>query len=236
MNQQVLPCLPNFNLRVIKSNNYKLVDFLDSVDFKHKLSGLELDVMLILLHFRLNGSNVIYFNTDDILEFRNKKKKIYANFLRAGYPVVMRENIFWTLWNLKEKEYINFYTYNKYNFEASVNEKNLRGERFKINSKLLALNPYKKEWQKAFGCFLEKNKARKQIQVKKFLETVTPAVLAPYQIRERFENALDELSDLGIISNWRYKRIDECQFRTKGWLNDWKSLSVYICWSLNSII
>ena len=116
-----------------------------------------------------------------------------------------------------------------------------------LSQKLLALNPHLKSWHKSIGMYLSilkstgkckmfsmddfktlKHRDCAIVQVKKLLKLVSLGSLFPFQIRNRFEDVLDELCQIGIIQGWSYKNIDEEMLCSKNWLFFWRLLSIKV--------
>lgn len=233
-----LECLPKYNLKVVKSNKFIVPDFLNSVKFKHNIQGLDLDVLLCTIHFYLNkkqSEKKIYFTTDDILELRRKKKTKNSKNSFGGYQSNMRNAVVKSFDYLQILGFIKIFQYKKYCFEAEINPIMLGYPRVKINSKLLQFDPLLKKWHKAFTYFIELNKKKQpgkktEIQIKKFLNTIEVSKnLKKYEVRERFEEVLDDLVNKEIIQNWDYKKFDENLLLNKNWFQKWqlKSINIY---------
>lgn len=239
MNSQnvILESLPKYNLKVVKSNKVTVPQFLDSVKLKHNLQGLNLDVLLCVIHFYLNkdkNDEKIYFTTDDILELRGKKKTKNAKNACGGYQSNMRDATVKSLDFLQVLGFVKIHQYKKYYFEAEISSEILAAPKIKINSKLLEFDPLLKRWQKNCAYFIELNKKNnfgksKEIQIKKFLNTIEVSkYLKKYEIQERFEQVLDELAGCGIIKKWAYQKFDNDLFLNKNWFQQWQLKSVKI--------
>jgi hypothetical protein len=76
------------------------------------------------------------------------------------------------------------------------------------------------------------------LQISKILKEIKNdyTFLAPYKIRERLENTLDDLAHDNIINNWFYKSIDEEALLGKNWLFWWEKLSVKIDFEKSALL
>lgn len=234
--------LPNIKLKVVKTNIFPSKNEIDSLiiinKFMNKLLRDDFDVLLILVHLFLNekkDDGLIYFNTDDILSFRNLKKIKQIDSKPSGYKQTIREKIANSLSNIEKIGIFHKIEYKKFNFAGYFNESfccDIR--KIRIPVELLKYNPYKQPWHKDIGYFLAFYKYQKPqssiIQIKKLLKNVKNnySFLAPNEVRTRFEDVMDELAQDSIIENWHYKTIDEEFLGCKNWLYYWSLLSVKI--------
>lgn len=245
--------LPNVNLKILRSNINTIPDFLQFpifqsgftiFNFLHKNSKIrmqseEIDILIILLHLYFTNKEkdgLLYINTDDILTFRSIRKN------KAGYKKEVRKRIASKISTVQKTGIFNFIDYNNFNFIFDLNYdyiKNIK-KLIPVNQKLLALNPATKSWHKTIGLYLTilkynlncntKHLNTRTVQVKKLLKILpyNKASLFPFQIRQRFEETLDELNLMGIFKGWHYKNIDEETLNSKNWLHTWKLLSIRI--------
>jgi len=237
--------LPNANLKITKANISSAPEFLSMPLFKNNctvfdilnkkavVKGEEADILIILFHLYLTKrekDGLLYINTDDILTLRSVKKN------KAGYKKEVRKRINSRLKNLQNTGLFNFIDYKDFNYILDFNLEDEIEKIIPFNQKLLALNPLTKSWHKAIGLYLtllkydSKRKTHNAaiIQIKKLLNLISCYSLFPFQIRQRLEDVLDELSLLQIIKCWQYKNIDEDMLCSKNWLFFWKQLSVKI--------
>lgn len=104
--------------------------------------------------------------------------------------------------------------------------------------KVLEYDPYREMWEKKLirylswrwrtqarnGSYLQPHKINTLLMKIGFqTENRTPS-----RVRDRIENALDVLQEDGMIASWQYEMWDESITLKKGWLDLWKSTSVFI--------
>ncbi len=236
--------IPNLNSKIQRSNIKTVPEFLQFPIFKtgyfdiskYPLKSEETDILIILFHLyytEKEKDGLLYINTDDILTLRSVKKN------KAGYKKEVRDRIDKKIKNLEKIGIFTLIDYKRFNYILDFNKelfKNIEKTIY-LNRKLAALNPVSKSWHKAIGLYLtilknNINSNSSNIQIKKLLNIVskTSSVdsLFPFQIRQKFENTMDELNAMKIFKGWHYKNIDEDILNSKNWLFFWKMLSVKI--------
>ena len=238
--------LPNFKLKILKRNIDFVPDFLYFPIFKNKnfLSTFDnikpdsedIDILIIIFHLYFTfrkKDGLLYINTDDILTCRSVKQN------KSGYKKEVRNRIDKKIKNLAKSGLYTIIDYKMFNSIIDFNENYLENieKIIQVDKKLLALNPVKKSWHKIIGLYLIilKNTATSKlctIQIKKLVNIITIfssiSSFFPFQIRQRFEDTLDELNQMNIFKGWHYKNIDEEVLNSKNWLYFWKLLSIRI--------
>jgi DNA-binding XRE family transcriptional regulator len=107
-----------------------------------------------------------------------------------------------------------------------------------LNAKILELDPYREAWEKAIGRYLtnlwriraQSGTYSDPLRVQTLLER-TGRKLTPRHgtwIRDRFEKALDTLTEHGIINSWQYDRWNEDVTQRRGWFKEWLQATVII--------
>ncbi len=243
--------IPENLLVPVFCGDIQLFDFLEKIG----ITGLkpeEFDILIIIFHLYFTDrkeDGFLYFNTDDILLFRGVKRNKALADGHCGYKKTVRERIDALLKHLAGFKIFTVVDYKDFNYVLYLHDEftqNIDGSCL-LSQKLLTLNPHSKGWHKSIGIHLslsvackkatdreimpKKDFARKMyitIQVKKLLKLVSLGSLFPFQIRNRFEDVMDELCKMGIIKKWCYKNIDEEMLNSKNWLFFWKLLSVKI--------
>lgn len=244
--------LPNLNSKILRPNvtfapeylyfpffkgGYSLFEYLQNKGMEG-FFGEEADILIIIFHLYLTGKKadgLLYFNTDDILILRGVRKNKALKNGMSGYKKEVRKRIDVKIKNLARMKIFTVVDYKDFNFVLCMDE-NIKNDIEKIifiNRGIVELNPLAKSWHKAIGIFLITLKYRQKttvsnIQIKKFLNLVNYKTLFPFQVRNRLEDTLDELSGLSIIRGWQYKNIDENELASKNWLFFWQQLSVKI--------
>ncbi len=250
LTNNILPPVPNISLKIqrqtVKSapeflnfpqtKIFKAVNFNFEEIFNTGFKSEETDVLIILFHLYLAGKEkdgLLYINTDDILFFRSIKKN------RAGYKRNTRQRIDKIIKKLETTGLFALCDYKEFNYILDFNQNYFEDieKIVPVNQKLLRLNPGTKSWHKSIGLYLTfiKNNITSPsctIQIKKLLKIISASsstkTLFPFQIRQRFEDMMDELNFEGFFKGWHYKNIDEEIFNCKNWLYFWKLLSVKI--------
>ncbi len=249
--------LPNLKRKTNKPNKYQHPNRISSYTFLDNLSGKDylkkilksdtityeiVDCFLVLLHLHIterHNDNLIYCCCEDFLLFRGKENNFKLNNTKSGFKTSMKEKIRNSINFLDQNNIIEKIEYKNYNFAILLNEKIIRDIRnqTKISSHIINFNPKLKSWNKDLGLFLEiyksnKTNKRSQVQVQKLMEQLDSnySFLAPFQIRDRLEDILDEFVSLKIINGWQYKNIDENMLQGKNWLFYWKLLSIIFDW------
>ncbi len=227
-------------LKVLKSHNYALLHeidtFLFSKNFFKNFLREDIDILLILTHMHLNYAKdgEIEVNTDDILNFRGIKKFVKKGGKSSGYKLSARKSVRSSLKRLAAGGHIDLKEYLKFQFSVHLKFDFKKLDKIRLPLELLTYSPHKHPWHKDFGYFLMFFKFKKPnlstLQISKILKEIKNdyTFLAPYKIRERFENTLDDLARANIINNWFYKNIDEEELTGKNWLWWWQRLSVKI--------
>lgn len=244
--------LPNLNSKILRSNinfapeylyfpffkgGYSLIEYLQNKGMEG-FTGEECDVLIIIFHLYLTEKKedgLLYFNTDDVLILRGVRKNKALKNGMSGYKREVRKRIDTKIKSLAKRGIFTVVDYKDFNFVLCMDEEikdDIRESIF-INRKITALNPLTKSWHKTIGIFLTTLKYRQKtgcvnIQIKKILNLVNFTTLFPFQIRNRLEDALDELSFIGVIRGWQYKNIDENEMTSKNWLFFWQQLSLKI--------
>jgi hypothetical protein len=204
-------------LKVLKCHNYVLPSEIDTFlfpkNFFKNLKREDIDIFLILTHLCLNYSSngESEINTDDILNFRGIKKFAKKNSTPSGYKLSARKNVRESLNRLLEAGYIEFRECVKFNFIVRLKNNFKEFNKIRLPIKLLTYSPHKHPWHKDLGYFLMFLKFKKPnlstLQISKILKEIKNdyTFLAPYKIRERLENTLDDLAHDNIINNFALK-------------------------------
>ncbi len=242
---------PEYLLVPFFKGGLSLFDFLENAGIVG-LKAEEIDILIIMFHLFFTdrkNDGFLYFNTDDILIFRGvRKNKALKNGL-SGYKKIVRQRIDAIIKNLGSMKIFTVVDYKDFNYVVCFYDKfiqDIDGACF-LSQKLLALNPHLKSWHKSIGMYLSilkstgkckmfsmddfktlKHRDCAIVQVKKLLKLVSLGSLFPFQIRNRFEDVLDELCQIGIIQGWSYKNIDEEMLCSKNWLFFWRLLSIKV--------
>jgi len=107
-----------------------------------------------------------------------------------------------------------------------------------LNAKILEFDPYRQAWEKNIGRYLSylwRTRAHSgtysaPLRVETLLER-TGQELNPTRgtrIRERFEKALDTLTEHGVINGWQYDRWKEEAAERRDWFQNWLQATVII--------
>ena len=99
-----------------------------------------------------------------------------------------------------------------------------------IDETLVLLNPKTQRFEYVLGLYLL-NFAQKGIfyvNLKKIVELVLKytKIKKPSEIRDRIENAFDNLQSVQMLKNWEYKEINEDDFIKRNWLEEYKKLKI----------
>lgn len=222
------------NQKILRSNNYKLSGLISIYKFNfisESLSLLDIDCLLILMHFHINKYEK--FNCVDVAEFRGLKKISQSNGWKdSGYKKELKQKIENSISKLDALGLIKIIKVDPYSYifeDISLN----KADKIKIPRTLLNFDPCRQAWHKYIGLFLciyRSDLSDCIIQVDKLLKTINInySFLAPNEIRSRFEDVMDDLSAQKIITGWHYKEIDEDELYCKRWINKWRYLSVKI--------
>ncbi len=109
-----------------------------------------------------------------------------------------------------------------------------------LSQKALQYDPYRQRWEKRLARYVawqwradskkQQQRGIEGIKVKTILERIGIEVEArnPSRTKERFEQALDQLQDDGVIANWQYFSFNEHLIGKPGWVQEWLDWKVII--------
>ncbi len=171
----------------------------------------------------------IIISVDNIMQTKGLAQNPNAKGFRSGYKIEQKEKIQASLNLLNKASLLNVMELSPYKYLITLGKNLMQSEIKSYPIKLVQYNYKTQIWERRFAHYILTTK--KEInKISKLISLMNDQInsFKPSQIREKFELALDNLCDEGIVKSWHYSKINENEMSGKNWLEKWKKLSI-IC-------
>lgn len=222
----------------VKDNRYELKElvtifengYIESCGFSTSSRELVSDVFNIVYSILVSQEVIDLkseISADDILSVRGLVKNLNHRGYRGGYKNHERIKIHNALNVLNAIGLLVVREVEKFIYLVSVPYQLRLQKRYAFPKKLVEYNYKTQLWNRRLGFCLCSNDIGR-IKVRRLFMQVEDlcASFRPAQIRDKFEEVMDNLVDDGVIKAWHYEKIDEIVVQGKNWLEKWKKLYV----------
>lgn len=187
------------------------------------------DVLIIIYNIfqkRKKEISLIKIDADDILFLKGIKKQ-GDNYKKADKKCIYDAIEYLCAYNLIHAKKLKRFSW------ALMVPENKYCDAYLIPKSLILLNPKTKYFEKYLGgyiCYLM-HLGRYETGLHRFVNYFLKRkkYLAPSKIRDKIEDAFDEMQNIGLIKCWEYKKIEEERLTGSNWLIEYKKLKIIFC-------